>query len=266
MYIWTIDWPLLAGLIGGAGAYLWAVGPARQRFGNGDPRAAAFPTGRASAFLAGLLTIGLAIMSPIGLLADRYLFTMHMTQHMLLAFIAAPLLLIGTPEWLLRPFVERWPALYTALRWATRPLVTLVVFNVVFTGWHVPRFYDAALHNDFLHIVEHQTMTGTALLLWAPTLMPLHELRTSYPLQIVYYFVNSIFPTVLGALLTFSAAVWYPTYLLAPRVWDLSALGDQRVGALLMWIPGSGFYMAGLTYAFFRWLNAENQEDQLASV
>ena len=96
--------------------------------------------------------------------------------------------------------------------------------------------------------------------------MPLPELRTAYPLQILYYFLNSVFPTVLGALLTFSSFVWYPTYELAPRIWGISALTDQRIGALVMWIPGSCFYLAALSYAFFRWLNSDGQDDELASI
>ena len=256
---WSIDWPLLAGLIALTGAYLWAVGPARARFGGPS----AFPRGKAVMFLAGIWTIGLAIMSPIGTLADVYLFTMHMIQHLMLTIVAAPLILAGTPPWLYRWFTDRVPGLYTATRWLTNPFVAYVLFNGIFSGWHLPQLYDLALRNEFVHILEHQLMTGTAVLLWCPSLCPLPELRLAYPLQIIYYFLNSVVPTVLGALITFTSVVLYPTYALAPRIWGIDALSDQKIGALIMWIPGGAAFLVALTIAFFRWLQEEDHEDEL---
>ena len=260
MYSWTLDWPLLAGLIATTVAYLWAVGPGRRRL-NGP---AAFPVGKAVLFLGGLLILGLAIMSPIGELADRYLFTMHMLQHLLLVMVSAPMLVAGTPEWVARPLLEL-PGVYPLARFLTRPLVAFVAFNLAFNGWHFPQFYDLALRNSLVHIFEHQTMIGTAILLWCPSLCPLPELRAPYPVQILYYFGHSVVPTILGALITFADGVLYPTYELAPRIWDLSALDDQKVGALIMWIPGGAIFIAALSIAFFKWLSSEGRDEDLAS-
>ncbi len=253
---WTLDWPLLLGLIALTGAYLWALGPARQRLGG----PAAFPIGKAVCFLSGLLSLGLAIMSPIGELADRYLFTMHMLQHLILTMLSAPLLLLGTPEWLVRPLVQI-PAVYALARFLTRPLVAFLAFNIAFNGWHFPQLYDLALRNETAHILEHQMMTGTALLLWCPSLCPLPELRAAYPVQILYYFANSIVPTILGALITFADDVLYQTYALAPRIWDLSAIADQKVGALIMWIPGGTIFILALSVAFFKWMGREDEDE-----
>ena len=255
MVAWTLDAPLLVGLLTLTGLYLWAVGPMRQRLG-GSP---AFPTWKAVAFLTGLLTLGLAIMSPIGEMADRYLFTMHMVQHLILTMISAPLLLVGTPEWIVRPLVQE-PWVYAIVRFLTRPIVAFLAFNVAFNGWHFPRFYDLALTNSLVHIIEHQMMTGTAILLWAPSLIPLRELRSSYPVQMVYYFVNSIMPTILGALITFAPTVLYPTYEKAPRIWGWSAIDDQKIGALIMWVPGGTIFLIAITIAFFKWMQREDDE------
>ncbi len=259
---WTIDWPLLCGLITLVGAYVWAVGPARSRFGGPT----AFPRGKAIAFLSGLLVIGLAIMSPIGELADRYLFALHMTQHLLLTVVSAPLLLWGTPEWLARWLIDLVPGVYTLVRWLTNPIVAFLAFNITFSGWHLPQLYDLALRNSLVHIFEHQTMTGTALLLWCPAMCPLPELRASYPAQIAYFFLNSVVPTVLGALITFAGQVLYPTYALAPRrVWGLSPLSDQKIGALIMWVPGGLVFLIAVTVAFFRWMGQEEDDEWIAS-
>ncbi|HEY1017235.1 MAG TPA: cytochrome c oxidase assembly protein [Herpetosiphonaceae bacterium] len=258
---WTLDWPLLTGLLILAGAYLWAVGPGRRRLGG----PAAFPVGKAVAFLSGLLVLGLAIMSPIGDLADRYLFTMHMIQHLLLTMLSAPLLLAGTPEWLLRPLVDV-PFVYRILRWLAHPLIAFLAFNLAFNGWHFPQFYDLALRNSLVHIFEHQMMLGTALLLWLPQMSPLPELRASYGVQIIYYFINSIMPTILGALITFADAPLYPTYELAPRIWGISALQDQQIGALIMWVPGGTIFLVALTVSFFRWMNREGDDEAGSAV
>lgn len=256
MATWTFDWPLLLGLLLLTIGYLWAVGPARQRLGGPT----AFPTGKAVSFLSGLLLLGLVIMSPIGTLADRYLFTMHMVQHLILTMVSAPLLLLGTPEWLLRPLLKV-PGVYALTRFLTGAVVAFLAFNIAFNGWHFPLFYDLALRNTFVHILQHQMMTGSALLLWSPSLCPLPELRASYPVQILYYFANSVVPTILGALITFADRVLYPTYELAPRIWKISALADQKIGALIMWIPGGTIFIIALSVAFFKWMNREDDEE-----
>lgn len=259
MYSWTFDWPLLFGLVGLVAVYLWAIGPARNRFGG--PKA--FPTGKAVLFIGGVIVLGLAIMSPIGELADRYLFTMHMLQHMLLVMLSAPMLVAGTPEWIVRPLVQV-SGVYAVVRFLTKPLVAFIAFNLAFNGWHFPQFYDLALRNSTIHILEHQMMLGTAILLWCPSLHPLPELRAAYPIQILYYFGHSVVPTILGAIITFAGTVLYPTYELAPRIWGISALEDQKIGALIMWIPGGTIFLLALSIAFFKWLNSEGNDEELA--
>ena len=85
-------------------------------------------------------------------------------------------------------------------------------------------------------------------------------LRASYGVQILYYFINSIMPTILGALITFADAPLYPTYELAPRILGISALQDQQIGALIMWVPGGTIFLVALTVSFFRWMNREDDE------
>jgi putative membrane protein len=256
VYTWNWEPSILIGLAGQAGAYLACVGPLRGRFAGSAP----VPPARVQTFLLGVLVMFIALVSPLDILGDRYLLTAHMVQHLLITLVAPPLLLLGTPRWLLRPLLIPRFALPIG-RWLTSPLVAFVLFNATFALWHVPAFYDAALRSLPIHILEHVTMFATATLTWWPIFSPLDELpRLSEPAQCVYLFFESLPPTILGALITFSGAVLYPTYRDAPRIWGLSPLDDQQVGGLIMWIPGALVFFGVLTVVFIRWLNRDEYE------
>lgn len=252
MFRWNLEPTLIMGLIGQVAAYLACVGPLRSWF----PGARAVPLGQQIMFVLGSLTMFAALVSPLDTLGEGYLLSAHMLQHMLITLVAPPLMLKGTPIWLLRPLL-RLPLALPIGRLVTHPIVTFGLFNLVFLGWHVPDFYELALRNQFVHILEHMLFFGTATLTWWPIFSPLEELPPHSPgMQILYLFLQSIPATILGAVITFSEDVIYPTYANAPRVWDLTPLDDQRFAGLLMWIPGSLVYFAVLTVIFFRWFNA----------
>ena len=253
MYAWNWEPGVLIGLALQAGAYLACVGPLRGRFVGSVP----VPRWQVQTFLLGVLMLFFALVSPLDTLGDRYLLTAHMIQHLLITLVAPPLLLIGTPRWLLRPLL-RLPFALPIGRAITKPLVTFLAFNITFALWHVPRYYEAALHNQAVHILEHITFFVTATLTWWPIFSPLDELpRLPEPLQCLYLFGESLPPTILGALITFPDYVLYPTYDAAPRVWGLSPLADQQIGGLIMWIPGALVFFTVLSVVFLRWLGRD---------
>ncbi|HEU4324831.1 MAG TPA: cytochrome c oxidase assembly protein [Roseiflexaceae bacterium] len=252
MFRWNLEPTLIAGLIGQVAAYLACVGPLRSWF----PGARPVPLSQIVAFVLGSLTMFAALVSPLDKLGEGYLLSAHMLQHMLITLVAPPLMLKGTPTWLLRPLL-RLPLALPVGRAITHPIITFALFNGVFLAWHVPDFYELALRNQLFHILEHVLFFGTATLTWWPIFSPLEELPPRSPgMQILYLFLQSIPPTILGAVITFAEGVIYPTYASAPRVWDVTALDDQRIAGLLMWIPGSLVYFGVLTVIFFRWFNA----------
>jgi putative membrane protein len=241
-----------------AGAYLCAVGPLRRRFRSSEPVARA----QVIWFLTGAAVIFFALASPLDDLGDEYLFSAHMVQHVLLTLIAPPLLLLGTPGWLLRPLL-RYPPAARAARLLTMPLIGFASFNAVFIIWHLPVLYEATLHSESVHIFEHLLFMATGVLNWWSVLSPLPELpRLSLPAQILYLFLDGLPMTALGALIVFSPAVLYPTYAAAPRITDLSALADQQVAGLIMWMPGGMIYLAALSIVFFNWLGREERAEQ----
>lgn len=207
-------------------------------------------------FAAGVVTLFIALTSPIDTLAS-ILFLMHMTQHVLLIMVAAPLILLGLPTPLLTPLVQN-TRIKTGLAWLTHPAIAFILYNFTLVIWHLPTLYEAALRHDVLHSLEHAMFFGTALLSWWPLLSPLPQLpRLAYPAQILYIFLLAIPAGILGAVLVFSGQAFYPTYIAAPRLGDFSALADQQAGGLVMMVPSKMIYLVALTIIFFIWFNQE---------
>jgi putative membrane protein len=209
-------------------------------------------------FGAGLATLALALLSPIDTLSN-VLFLMHMTQHILLVMVAAPLILLGLPALFLRPLIQN-AKVKTILAGLTHPFVAFMLYNLTLIAWHAPALYDAALQNRFIHDLEHAMFFYTAVLSWWPLLSPVRELpRLSYPAQMLYIFLIAIPGGILGAVLVFANTIVYATYATAPRLWGLTALADQQAAALVMMVPGKAIYLIALTVIFFIWFNQEDE-------
>src|SRR6478672_8232049 len=122
-------------------AYFAAATRWRSRFPGSRP----VPAGRIVAFLASLLTLQLALQTPLADLSDSYLFSAHMVEHMLLTLVFPPLFLLGLPGWMIRPVFVRFPMLLRFGRFFTNPIVAYALFNAIFLVYHLPIFYDLSL-------------------------------------------------------------------------------------------------------------------------
>ena len=130
--------------------------------------------------------------------------------------------------------------------------------DALFLGYHLPIFYDLSLEVPLLHALFHQIFIATSLITWWPVLSPLRELPPlTPPAQMLYLFAHT-FPTgLLGALFTFAESPIYPLYAEAPRVWSsFSALADQQLGGLIMWVIGGAFFLGAFALVFLRWAQA----------
>ncbi|MBY0526624.1 MAG: cytochrome c oxidase assembly protein [Gemmataceae bacterium] len=202
-------------------------------------------------FLGGLASLFFALASPIEPFADLLL-QVHMLQHLLLMMVAPPLLWLGAPLIpLLRglpvPIRSYWVGPFFQLRLVrlcferlTHPVTAWVLYVAASWFWHAPRFYDLALRSPAWHYVEHAFFLGSALLFWWPVVQP-YPSRQRWPrwAMVPYLLAADVQNTILSALLTFSERVLYPHYAAAPRVGGISALDDQAMAGVLMWIPGS---------------------------
>ena len=251
---WQFDPVLIGGIVATALAYSLASGPLRPRL---SPEAR-FERGKAVLFYTALVILFLAEASPLHDLAEIFLFSAHMVQHIILSYVVPPLLIAGTPQWIWRPLLlNRY--VKPAARFFTHPLVALLVFDILFSLWHLPTAYEAALQNSLLHHFEHVILIGTAIFMWWPVLSPLKELpRLPYGGQILYLLVLPVGQLFVSALLSFASQPVYPTYINAPRITGLTAAADQQLGGIIMKI--SSFFAFGipLAIAFFRWYQHEN--------
>ncbi|MFO7171613.1 MAG: cytochrome c oxidase assembly protein [Bacillota bacterium] len=244
---------LLVFLLGVWGAYALVVGPLRRERGWGPPVA----PGQAACFFLALAVVYLAEGTPLHLLSERFLLSAHMLQHVLLTMGLPPLLLLGTPGWLIRPFLRPRPVA-AAFRLLTHPLVALVTFHGVYSLWHLPALYQAALYNRFVHLLEHATIVSTATLMWWALLSPLPEFpRLPEPAQILYVFLMSAAEIGVFAYITYNNQVLYDFYARAPRVWGIDPRMDQQLAGIVMKVAPTLVMVSVMAAAFFRWARRE---------
>jgi putative membrane protein len=261
---WNLNPSVILGMLALAAAYFAGIGPLRVRWRLGEPVA----RGRVTAFCAALAVLAFALLSPLDTLGDQYLFAAHMVQHLLLVAVFPPLLLLGTPAWLLRPVLRatgilalarRLNAALPVARGLAFAVLVFALFNADFWLWHLPPLYDLTLRHEGLHILEHLSFLAFATLNWLPILSPLpDELpRLPHGLRLLYLFLSCQPMVALGALLTFAGQPLYAPYIAAPRLFGLSAATDQQLGGLIMWIPGNLSYLLVMGIIFFQWIEQQ---------
>jgi putative membrane protein len=215
-------------------------------------------------FYAALLVIFFSLNGWLHDLSDWYLFSAHMVQHLLLTLLMPPLLIVGVPGWLLRPLLQL-PVIGALARFLTRPKICFAAFSVVVAFWHLPQFYNAAVADHRIHIVQHLCFMAAAVMLWWPILSQLPELpRLSYPMQMLYLFLTTLPMSVVAVYITYSKSLLYPGYAASPRIFGITPMEDQLIGGLIMWIPGGLVFFAVITVIFFRW-QSHGAEDSAAS-
>jgi putative membrane protein len=206
-----------------------------------------------------------ALASPLDT-AGGLLFSAHMVQHELLMIVAAPLLVLGRPlgtwgwglpQCWLKPIGAGLHAGQVRALWRglTRPLNAWLLHFASLWLWHVPALFESALRHPAVHALQHTSFLFPALLFWWAVL---GETRTgdNRGAAIAYLFTTMLHTGALGALFAMSGRVWYPAYGDNASVYGLSALEDQQLGGLIMWVPGGlAYVIAGLALCA-RWLRA----------
>jgi len=181
-------------------------------------------------------------------------------QHMLFTFVAPPLLIAGTPDWMLRA-VLRPRGVFALARVVTRPLVALIVFNGVLLFTHWPAVVEASVGSELLHFALHVTIVASGLVMWWPVMSPLPELPAlTPPGQMLYLFLQSLAPTIPASFLTFGREPLYEVYATFPRIWGLDPLNDQLIAGLTMKIGGGLILWGVIATIFFRWFAQEQRE------
>lgn len=217
---------------------------------------------QATLFYLGVITLYAAAGSPLHDLGERYLLSAHMLEHLLLAMVAAPLLVAGTPAWLWEAILCG-PRVYPVSRALTKPIVAFSIFNALLVLTHLPRTMDLALHVAAFHFFLHMVLVLSAMLMWWPVLSALPQLpRPAPPVQMGYLFLQSILPAVIASFVTFADHPVYSFYAHAPRIWHISAVTDQQIAGGTMKLLGSLILWSFMTMIFFRWYTREQAESQ----
>lgn len=255
---YELSWGLHPSVLLGTGLlgalYFYGIGPWRRR--QGLPPA---PAWKVASFSAALVVLLLALNGPVHDLSDYYLFSVHMVQHLVLTLLFPPLLVLGTPGWLLEPLL-RPTAVRRVARALTHPVVAALLYVLTIAVWHLAPYYDLMMRSHDVHIVTHLMFMAAATLFWWPVMSPVPDLlpRMSYGLGMLYLFLVGIPMQIVAALITLSDGVLYPWYSAAPRTWGLTTLDDQQLGGLLMWVPGNLWMFAAIGVLFFVWARESN--------
>ena len=247
---WPFDWTVYVGLLVMYFGHAWLAREAP------DARRK-----HSLYFGLGLLTLWVALETPIDVISDHYLDSVHMLQHVLLGFVAPPLLLLG-----LSPSMAARVARLPGVRASTEPIPAQVIAGVVMVAWHLPPLYEATLYNEGLHVVEHLTFIGSGLALYWPMLEATSaqsRWQMSPGARLVYMMLATLPQDGVALALIFSRVPFYEYYTHAPRlIAGFSPLIDQTIaGAVLMIVGKVTLAVAGLV-VFFRWFGAEQAADR----
>jgi putative membrane protein len=260
---WNLDPVLVAGFVLGAWAY--------RRGQPGGPRREV-DAWRARCFTGALLALGVALISPLDALSTA-LASAHMVQHMLLVLVAAPLLALSAPWSTLlrgsplgvRRAVGRWRRRLglrrASLRALRHPATAWLLHVGTLWFWHAAVPYDAALGNQFLHVLEHASFFGTALLFWRVVIGTRSSERVPNGLGALLIFAMAMQSVLLSVLLTFARAPWYAGYATTTTPWGLAPLADQQLAGVIMWIPAGLVYLVAALTLMVAWIHATERED-----
>lgn len=255
---WPLAWNLDPVVLGNLTLLSLLYGLGLRRM----PRAV--PWWRPVAFAGGVAAVLLALVSPLDAVSEQ-LGWAHMVQHTVLMLVAAPLFMVSAP---LRPLLwglplswrrglsraRRLPG-WRAVEWALAlPLVGWALHAVTLWAWHLPALYEAALRDPLVHDVQHLSFFITACVFWRVVLGPDGGGRLDGPSAALYLFTTTLHATVLGAMMALSPRVWYPLYEGRTGPWGLTALEDQQIAGLIMWMPACSVYAALAAAVLMVWL------------
>ena len=228
-------------------------------------RPSQLPPWRAACFIAGIVSLWIAIASPIDAL-DDYLLSAHMIQHFILMSIAPPLIVLGAPtvpllrgvprvaRVSLRPlFRARW--VHRVSRFVLHPVSAWLLMNIAYLGWHVPAAFEFTFRSEAIHQFEHACFFLTSVAFWWVVLAPWPARRVWPRWAVIPYLLSAdALNTILSAALTFAGRVLYPTYTQAERVTWLTPLQDQVAAGAEMWVLNSVVFLVPAAALTFRLL------------
>ncbi len=247
---WPLDPTVYAGLVALFLGHAWLA----RRVDDAKPKHTFY-------FGLGLIALWVALETPIDTISDHYLDSVHMLQHVLLGFVAPPLMLLG-----LSPRMAGLLVRFPFVRAITEPIPAQVVAAGVMIAWHLPALYDATLRSESLHVVEHLTFIGAGLVLYWPILEATSahaRWHMSPGIKLLYILAATLPQDGVALVLLFSREPFYDFYVQVPRlVPSLTPLIDQTLAGATLMILGKATMGIAALAVFFRWFGGEHLADR----
>ena len=227
-----------------------------------QPSEKAVSTKQAVSFFSGVALFWAVDGWPMQALSE-HLFSVHMLQHLLQAFVIPPLLLLGIPRWM-GDVLVRGPRVRRVVKRLSNPVTAGLVFNAVLLGTHAPQAIALQLESNLFHAADHLVVIASGLFMWMNIYSPIPEVAPRLkPLpQMFYLFLMTLLPTIPTAFLVFGQTPLYPAYVTVEMPWNVSVIDDMQVGGLLMKL-GAGFYLwTIIAVKYFRWAGDQERADR----
>ena len=217
-------------------------------------------------FALGVLTIWVALETPIDTISDRYLQSVHMLQHVLIGLVAPPLVLLG-----LSPSMVRTLLRAPGLRAVTEPIPAQLIFGAVMGGWHLAPLYELTVHSEGVHVFEHLTFMASGALFWWPVIGATSAnaaWRLGEAGKVLYMLFGTVSPDTVSVILMFAPAPFYPSYQAAPRLAaGIDPLTDQVLAGVVLMVIGKVSLFIATVDIGLRWvMRARAQERSEALV
>ena len=261
---WTVSWPVIITLILISLYYLTGWKRVLRLNPNNT-----FKEWQLLFFILGILTLVFSLLSPIDVLSD-YLASVHMIQHTLLLMVAAPFFALASPGFYsfrqlpryfkrgVQPFQKFWFRLTRPIP-IKRMFVAWVFYAFILWIWHVPVMYEAALQNSLIHDLQHLAFFISAYFFWRVIIDPFRQPKKNEGIAILYTFVASLHAMILGVLMTLAPNNWYPSYEETAPLFGFTALEDQQLAGLIMWMPAGVSYVLVALLSLYKLINRHNQ-------
>lgn len=268
---WWAAWNSDPIIVGGLALFAWFYGRGVYRLWQQAGTGRGVARWQTAAFAAGWLALAVALLSPLDYLS-HWLFAAHMGQHLLLLVVAPPLVVLGapplvwawaTPRRWRRPLARWWHRQSGLRRWAKRishPYVAWGSYGLMVWLWHIPILYETAVHNPWVHALEHACFAGAALFFWGTVARPGRN-ASRYALGLLFVFTTALHNTLLGVLITFAPTPWYAVYTERAEQWGLTPLADQQLAGVIMWVPAGLAYLLAVLLLLYVWLTLLEQRD-----
>ena len=249
-------WLLIAGIVGLGFYATRVIGPKIV-----PDRAEIVSVKQRRYFVLAVVMLALAADWPMHDIAEEYLYSVHMLQHLLITFFIPIFFLQATPEWLARLILGGGNQASSLLGKLAKPVAAGLIFNALAALTHWNGIVQLSADSGAFHYGIHLLMFSSALLMWLPVLGPLPELRLSPPAQMIYLFLMSIIPTIPAAWLTFADNPVYPAYDTPDRLWGISVVDDQQAAGFIMKVLGGFFLWILIAVRFFSWATQQRAAD-----